>query len=74
MKTKEGNINKADVAFFVVTKKKKKQCVTILALGLRPRQKGCKFTGQDGGSRVTSHAPRSAKNAKSEGMNPHTPN
>jgi len=30
-----------------ITKKKKKENVATLALGLRPRQKGCKGAGQE---------------------------
>jgi hypothetical protein len=36
-------------------------CVATLALGLRPRQRGCKVVGQEGDMGVTSHAPGSAK-------------
>jgi hypothetical protein len=40
-------------------------------LGSWPRQGGCKVLGQEGSSRVTFYALRSAKEC--EGMNPHTP-
>jgi hypothetical protein len=41
------------------------------ALGLRPRQGGCKVVGQKGSFGVASHAPRNAKEC--ERMNLHTP-
>ncbi len=39
-------------------------CVATLALGLRPRQGGCKVVGQKGDPGVTSHAPGSAKSVR----------
>jgi hypothetical protein len=45
--------------------------VATLALGSRPRQRGCKVVGQEKDPRVTSHIPRSAKEC--EGMNLHIP-
>jgi hypothetical protein len=38
--------------------------VATLALGSRPRQRGCKVAGQEGSPRVTSHVPRSAMSVK----------
>ncbi len=38
--------------------------VTTLALGLRPKQGGCKVAGQEGNLGVTSHVPGSAKNVR----------
>jgi hypothetical protein len=38
--------------------------VATLALGSQPRQGGCKVMGQEGGPRVTSHVPGSAKSVK----------
>jgi len=35
------------------------------------KTRACKVAGQEGTPRITSHAPRSAKEC--EGMNPHTP-
>ncbi len=40
-------------------------------LGLAIKAKVCKGAGQKGSPRVTSHAPRSAKEC--EGINPHIP-
>jgi hypothetical protein len=40
-----------------------------LSLGLATNARACKSVGQEGSSRVTSHAPKSAK--EFEGMNPH---
>jgi hypothetical protein len=45
--------------------------VTTLALGLRPRQEGCKVMGQEGTPR--SHFTCSRECKECEGMNPHTP-
>jgi hypothetical protein len=39
--------------------------VATLAFGLRPRQGGCEVAGLEVDPRVTSHAPGSAKSAKS---------
>jgi hypothetical protein len=41
------------------------------SFGLTTKLKACKVAGQEGSSRVTSHAPKSAKEC--EGMNPHIP-
>jgi hypothetical protein len=38
--------------------------VATLALGLRPRQGGCKVAGQEGHLGVTSHVPGSAKSVR----------
>jgi hypothetical protein len=40
------------------------------SLGLVTKVKACKGASQEGSLRVTSHAPRNAK--EREGMNPHT--
>jgi hypothetical protein len=45
--------------------------VATLALGSRPRQRGCKGVGQKGSPGVTSGTPGSV--GKCEGVNPHTP-
>ncbi len=48
--------------------------VVTFVLGSRPRQRGCKVVGQEGGPGVASHGLGSVKSAKEcEGMNPHTP-
>jgi hypothetical protein len=46
-------------------------CVATLALGSRPRQRGCKGASKNGRSGVKSGTPGSV--GKREGVNPHTP-
>jgi hypothetical protein len=49
--------------FINLTKLNARDVVT-LALGLRPKQGGCKVPGQKGDPGITSHAPGSAKSVR----------